>query len=78
MSRVSGGESGSVDVVGDGVVEHFQGLSDRQWRGWLVGGEQWPEEPVVEFGVEDREALPVVGEDVGVRMGQLDDQRFQL
>lgn len=58
MSRVSGGESGSVDVVGDGEVEHFQGLSDRQWRGWLVGGEQWPEEPVVEFGVKIAKRCP--------------------
>ena len=31
----------------------------------------------MDFGVEDREALPVVGEDVGVRMLESDDQPFQ-
>ncbi len=31
----------------------------------------------MDLGVEDREALPVVGEDVGVGMLQPDDQAFQ-
>lgn len=46
----------------DGLVEHGEGLSDPQWGGWLVGGHQRPEEPVVNLGVEDGEPLPVVGE----------------
>jgi hypothetical protein len=33
--------------------------------------------PVVDLGVEDGEALPVIGEDVGVGMLQSDDQPLQ-
>jgi hypothetical protein len=59
------------------MVEHFQRLPDRQRCGWLVRGDQWSQQPVVDFGVEDGEALPVVGEDVGVGVRQPDDQPFQ-
>ena len=60
------------------MVEHFQGLSNRQWCGWLVGGHKRPQQPVVDFGVEHGEPLPVVGEDVGVGMLKPDDRAFEL
>ena len=33
------------------------------WRGgWLVGGKKGTQQPVVQFGLEDREPQPVAGE----------------
>ena len=52
-------------------------MSDLERGGWLVSGEERPKKSGVDFGVEDCKALPVVGEDVGVGMGQPDDQPFQ-
>ena len=36
------------------------------WGGWLVGGQQWAQQPVVDFGVEDRKPQAVAGEPVAV------------
>jgi len=36
----------------------MQRLSECWWCRWLVGGQQWPHEPV-DFGVEDGHPLPV-------------------
>jgi len=39
----------------------------RSSGGWgLVGGQQWAEQPVVQFGVEDRGLDPLGGQDVAV------------
>jgi hypothetical protein len=35
----------------------------------LVGGGEWDEESVVEFGVEDRDVDAVAGQDVAVAVG---------
>ena len=76
MSRVSGCDPGLVDVVGDGVIKNFERLPDLQRSWWCVRRQYWSEQPVMNLGVEDREALAVVGEAVGVGMGQPDDQPF--
>ena len=59
------------------MIKDAEGLADLEWRGWLVGGHQWAQEPVEDLAVEHGEALPIVGEDVGVGMLQSDDQPFQ-
>jgi hypothetical protein len=49
-------------------------LPDGQRSRWAVRGQQRAEQPVFHLGVEDREALPVRGEDVGVGVPDLDDE----
>jgi len=66
-----------VDVVGDGVVEYFQGVADLTRSRWLVGRHHRPQQPVVDLAVEHREALPVLGEHVGVGVLEPHDQPFQ-
>ena len=78
MSRVSGSHARLGHVVGDSPVEGAQGLPDGQRSRWAVCGQQRAEQPVVHLGVEDREALPVRGEDVGVGVLDLDDEALEL
>ena len=58
-----------VDVAANMGVDRGQCLAEfgRCW--WLVGGQQWCQEPVVDLGVEDRDALAVGGQVVGVGVG---------
>jgi hypothetical protein len=58
--------SGLVDSVVDVLVDGRQGAADFQGCGQGVGGDQRPEESVVDLGVEDRHALPLGGQVVGV------------
>jgi hypothetical protein len=78
LSLVSGSHARLGHVVGDSLVEGAQGLPDGQRSGWAVCGQQRAEQPVVHLGVEDREALPVRGEDVGVGVLDLDDETLEL
>ena len=55
-----------VDAFCDVNIDGVQGFSQWEWRGWRVGGEQGPQQAVVQFGVEDREAQAVVGEAVEI------------
>ena len=62
----SGGDAGCVDVGVDEVVDDAQGLA-QGLRGWsTIGGERGSQEPIMDLGVEERDALPVTGQDVGV------------
>ena len=54
------------EVVGDGPVQGSQALPDGERCGGLIGGQQRAQDPVPNLGVEDREALPIGGQDVGV------------
>jgi hypothetical protein len=45
-------------------------VADLERGGWVVGLEQRAQQPVVEFGVEDRDADPFAGELVGAAVGQ--------
>ena len=47
-------EPGAGDVVLDVGVDSVQGCPEFGWGLGLVGGEQQPQEPVVQLGVEDR------------------------
>src|SRR6266508_3598592 len=68
--RFSGGlEVRVADVVADGLVDDSQGVTQGWWRRWAIRGQQWGQEPVVELGVEDREASALGGEHVGVAAG---------
>ena len=51
-------------VIVDGVFEGGDRAADVDRGGWLVGVQEWAQEPVLEFGVEDGDADPVGGEDV--------------
>jgi len=51
-----GGEAGLVDVLVDGGGERCQRAADFDGCGWLVGVWERPEEPVLELGVEHRDA----------------------
>jgi hypothetical protein len=42
-----------------------------------MGGQQRLQEPDVDLGVEDRDPLPVGGQDVGVGLGQPGDQAIE-
>ena len=53
-------------------------MPDGQRSRWAVCGQQRAEQAVVHLGVEDREALPVRGEDVGVGVLDLDDEALEL
>jgi hypothetical protein len=53
-------------AVVDVLVECVHGGAEFRWCLRLIGGEQWGEDPIVHFGVEDREAQTVGGEVVGV------------
>jgi hypothetical protein len=55
-----------VDVAADVAVDGGQGVAEFGRCGWAVGAQQRSEQPVVEFGVEDRDALAVRGQVVGV------------
>jgi hypothetical protein len=48
------------------AVDLAERSAQRLWGGWVVGRGQRPQQPVVELVVEDRDALPVRGQDVGV------------
>jgi hypothetical protein len=52
------------------LVDGAQGGSEFGWGLGLVGGQQRAQQPVVEFGVEDRGADAIRGE--GVTVGVLD------
>src|SRR6266542_1157192 len=68
--RFSGGlEVRVAAVVADGLVDDSQGVTQGWWRRWAIRGQQWGQEPVVELGVEDREASALGGEHVGVAAG---------
>src|SRR6266498_191579 len=72
---LSGGlEVGLADVVADGLVDDPQGITQGWWRRWAIRGQEWGQEPVVELGVEDREAPALGGEHVGVAAGQTADE----
>ena len=49
-------------------VEGGECGAEFDWCWWLVCGEEWAEEPVVDFGVEDGHPLPVGGQGVSVGM----------
>ncbi len=49
-----------------------------QRSGWIVRCDQWPQQPVVKLGVEDRDALPVGGQEVGVAAGQPHNEALEL
>src|SRR6266508_3143195 len=70
-------DAGAIDVDVEFAVDDLEGASelDRSW--WLVGGEEWSEEPVVDLGVEDRPAHAVGGEVVGVGVRQSADEPFE-
>ena len=53
-------------AVVDVLVKWVQGRAEFRRCLRLIGGEQWGEDPIVHFGVEDREAQTVGGEVVGV------------
>ena len=55
-----------VEIAVDVLVDGFQRLTECGWCGGRIGCGEWSEEPVVQLRVEDRDALPVGGEDVGV------------
>jgi len=59
-------EPGAGDVVLDVGVDSAQGCPEFGWGLGLVGGQQRPQEPVVQLGVEDRGATAVRGQDVVV------------
>ena len=46
-----------VDVAANMGVDGGQCLAELGRCRWLVGGQQWSQEPVVDLGVEDRDAL---------------------
>ncbi len=50
-------------------VDGVQGLAKLQRCWWAVGGHERAQQPVVEFGVEDGEALAGWGEVVDVAAG---------
>ena len=54
------------NVVIDGEFQGAECSSDLKIGGWMVSGQERPQEPVVDLGVADREALTVAGQDVGV------------
>ena len=58
----------------DVVVDAFEGVAEVRGCGRSVSGQQWSQELVVHLGVEDRDALAVVGEDVGVGTVEAFDQ----
>jgi hypothetical protein len=59
-----------VDVGVDGA----HGGGQRWWGLGAVGGQQWSQHPVVDFGVEDREGEAVLGEPVEVAALDAGDQ----
>jgi hypothetical protein len=59
------------------LVDGAQRLAQWRWGRWLVGGQQRDEDPVVDLGVEDREAEAVRGQGVGVGVRQPFDQAFE-
>ncbi len=58
----------------DVPIEGVQGGAEFGWCLGLVGGEEWGEDAVVDFGVEDGEAQTVGGEVVGVGVWAADDE----
>ena len=66
-----------LDVFVDRGFEGFERAADFDLGGWLVGVEQWSEQAVLEFGVEDRDADAFGGEEVGVAVGQALDESVQ-
>ena len=78
MSRVLGGPVGVGEVVGDGPIEGSQALPDGERCRDLISREQRAEHPVPDLGVEDREALPIGGEDIGVGVRNLSDQALEF
>ena len=67
-------QSGVVDGFGDVNVYGVQCLSQWRWCGWLVGGQQRTQQPVVQFGVEDRKPQPIGGQAVEVAAGDAGDE----
>src|SRR5271169_2099117 len=65
------------DVVLDVVVDGAQGVPELGGCLGLAGGQQGPQEPVVDLGVEDRGADAVGGQDVVVGAGDPADQPGQ-
>lgn len=48
----------------------WQGGDEARWVRWMAGaGDEWPQEPSVELGVEDHDPQPLGREGVGVRAG---------
>ena len=78
--ELSGGVSQSC-VVGVGVhmpVDDAQRLAEFGGCGWRVGGDQRSQQSVVDLGVEDRHALAVGGELVGVGVRETLDEAVGL
>ncbi|HTT53771.1 MAG TPA: hypothetical protein VMH35_20440 [Streptosporangiaceae bacterium] len=48
------GEPRTGEVAVDVLVNGVQGGAEFGWGWGLVGGQQWAEQPIVQFGVEDR------------------------
>jgi hypothetical protein len=68
-------QPGVGQALGDRLVD---GSERGTWFGWCVGlavgGKQGCEDPVVDFGVEDRELGAVGGQGVAVVVGDADDE----
>src|SRR5512132_2465779 len=71
FAKVSGGLQPRLpDVVTYRLVDDVERVAEGGRRRWAVSSEQRNQQPVVDPGVEQREADPVAGEDVGVAAGQ--------
>ena len=55
-------------------VDGTQCISQWWWRGWLVGGQEGPQQSGVQFGVEDCKPHSVAGEPVEVAARDSGDQ----
>lgn len=65
---------GVVEVCVDVLVDGLQRLAERDWCRRCVCRDEWSQDPVVNLCVEDRDALPVGGEGVGVAVLPAPDQ----
>ena len=66
-----------VDAVVDVAVDRGQRATELGWCWGFVGSDERANEPVVDLGVEDRHALSVGGEVVGVGSGTSGDQAVE-
>ena len=66
-----------MDVFGDGAFEGGERIADLDAGGWLVGVQEWAQEPVLKLGVEHGDADALAGELVGVAAREALDETVQ-